>query len=127
MPNYEYHIIVGHVGGSVIMRYTDKGVAVASFSVAVNDRNKKDAPPTWYRVTCWRALAEFVHDHVERGAPVMVTGERLSLSKWESKSGEQRFTLELTARDVVLLPRRGDDQAAPSDSDDYFEEPEMPF
>ena len=109
------------------MRYTDKGVAVASFSVAVNDRYKKDAPATWYRVICWRALAEFVHDHVERGAPVMVAGERLSLSTWESKSGEQRVSLELTARDVVILPRRSDGQTDLADSDDDFGAPEMPF
>lgn len=127
MPNYECHIIVGHVGGSVIMRYTDRGVAVASFSVAVNDRYKKSDPPTWYRVTCWRALAEFVHEHLKRGAPVMVTGERLTLSKWESKSGGERFTLELTARDVVLLPQRSDGQTEPDDSDDDFEALEMPF
>ena len=119
MPNFEHHTIIGHVGGEVTLRYTESGVAVASFSLAVNDRFKKDSPPTWYRVTCWRKLAEFAASYVRMGAPLMVAGERLALSEWTAENGERRTTLELTARDVVLLGRKGEADET-GEGDDEF-------
>lgn len=103
MPNFEHHIIVGHVGGDVTLRYTQSGVAVASFSLAVNDPRRKDAPPTWYRVTCWRQLAEFANEYVTKGAAVLVAGDRLKLSEWTGQDGAPRTTLELNATSVQLL------------------------
>jgi len=123
MPNFEHHTIIGHVGGEVTLRYTsgaESGIPVASFSLAVNDRFKKDAPPTWYRVTCWRQLAEFVNEYVKKGAPLMVAGERLALSEWTAENGDKRTTLELTARDVVLLGRKGEVDAEHGGGDDQF-------
>ena len=79
MPNFEHHLIVGHVGGDVTLRYTQSGVAVASFSLAVNDRRNKDAPPTWYRVTCWRQLAEFANEYVRKGGKAEETVGRKCL------------------------------------------------
>ena len=111
MPNFETHVIVGHVGNVGDLKYTSDGVAVINISVAVNDRRNKDAPPTWYRVTCWRQLAEFANEYVRKGAPLLVSGGRLVQSEWQTDAGEKRTSLELTADAVTLLGSKADAEA----------------
>lgn len=108
---FQETIIVGNVGREVTMKYTPGGDAVADFTVAVNKRfTGKDGElverTTWFRVTCWRKLAETVNQHVYKGMQVLVTGE-VDVSAY-LKDGEARATLELTARDVRFLSRKDD-------------------
>ena len=118
--DFEHHLIVGHVGGDVTLRYTQSGVAVASFSLAVNDRRNKDAPPTWYRVTCWRQLAEFANEYVRKGAPLLVSGGRLVQSEWQTDAGEKRTSLELTADAVTLLGSKADADEGGAEAGERF-------
>lgn len=126
MPNFEHHLIVGHVGGDVTLRYTQSGVAVASFLLAVNDRRNKDAPQTWYRVTCWLQLAEFANEYVRKGAPLLVSGGRLVQSEWQTDAGEKRTSLELTADAVTLLGSKADAEAE-TEGDDSGDSGPFPF
>lgn len=121
MPNFETHVIVGHVGGDPALRYLNDGVAVCNISVAVNDPRQKDAPPTWYRVACWRATAEFVNNYVTKGAAVLVHGDRLRLSEWTGEDGQRRTSLELNAVRVELLDKRDNGASG------IREESDMPF
>ena len=81
MAGYQYTIIIGNVGRDPEMRYTQSGVAVADFSVAVSRRwtdrtsNEQREKTTWFRVSAWRGLAETVNQYVHKGMQVMVTGE----------------------------------------------------
>jgi single-strand DNA-binding protein len=110
---YQYTVIVGNVGRDPELRYTADGTAVCDFSVAVNERwtdrqsDEQRERTTWFRVTCWRQLAEIVHQYVTKGRQVLVTG-RVDASAWIGQDGEARATLELTARDVKFLGRRDD-------------------
>jgi len=85
-------------------------VAVADFSLAVNNPFRKDDPPQWYRVTAWRALAETVNEYVVKGMAVLVEGDDLRLSEWTGDDGTARASLELQARRVVFLSRAGEGQ-----------------
>ncbi len=122
MPNFETHVIVGHVGNVGDLKYTSDGVAVINISVAVNDPRRKDDPPTWFRCSVWRATAEFVAEYVTKGAAVLVAGDRLKLSEWTGQDGAPRTTLELNATSVQLLSSR---DAAPVDAG--RETSDMPF
>ena len=106
MPNFETHVIVGHVGSVSDLKYTRDGVAVINISVAVNDPRRKDDPPTWWRCSIWRATAEFVSEYVKKGAAVLVAGDRVKLSEWTGQNGDARTTLELNATSVQLLGSR---------------------
>lgn len=130
MAGYEYCIFIGNVGRSPEMRFTQAGVAVADFSLAVNrqwtDRNSGERmeETKWIRVTAWRALAETVNTHIHRGMQVMVTGE-VKASAYLDNDGKPRATLEVTARDILFLGRRGD--TAHDDEGEPDEQEEMPF
>jgi single-strand DNA-binding protein len=129
MAGYQYTIIIGNVGRDPEMRYTQSGVAVADFSVAVSRRwtdrtsNEQREKTTWFRVSAWRGLAETVNQYVHKGMQVMVTGE-VDASAYTGQDGSARATLEITARDIQFLGRRGEG----GDEGSYPSEPEdLPF
>jgi single-strand DNA-binding protein len=122
MPNYDLHVIAGHVGNSPELRYTKEGTAVTSVNVAVNNPFKPDAPATWYKCTCWRKTAEFVNEYVQKGTAILVQGKGLAIEEWMGKDGITRHELAMNADSVQLLGRAGErDNTAPDEQQD------MPF
>ena len=111
MSGYQYTVIIGNVGHDPDMRYTPQGVPVCDFSVAVTRKWKQGdeqrEETTWFKVVCWRALAEIASQYVVKGRQVMIAG-RVSVDAYTDKQGEARATLELTAQDLQLLGARGD-------------------
>lgn len=106
---YQQTVIAGNLGRDPELRYTPSGVAVCDFSVATNKRWKdgdgnQQEKVTWFRVTTWRGLAETCNEYLQKGSPVLVSGE-IDASAWASENGEPRVTLELTAREVRFLGR----------------------
>lgn len=100
--------IVGNVGQDPEMRYTPSGQPVTSFSLAVNkswvgaDGQRQDKT-LWFRVTCWRKLAETVSEYVKKGSKVLVVGEIEEARPWTDKDGNSRASLEVTANTVRFL------------------------
>jgi len=111
MPGYQYTVIIGHVGRDPELRYTQSGVAVCDFSVAVTRKWTQNEQPqestTWFRVSAWRGLAETCNQYVHKGMQIMVAG-RIAASAYIGDDGEARASLELTATDVQFLGRRGE-------------------
>ena len=109
---FQKTIIVGNVGREPEMRYTPSGVPVTSFSVAVNRRwtnanGEAQEKVTWYKVTCWRKLAEIAAQYVNKGKLVLIEGE-VEASAFTGRDGEARATLELTANTMKFLGGRND-------------------
>lgn len=107
---YQQITIIGNVGRDPELRFTPQGVAVCDFSVAVNKRvggqnTEARDETTWFRVTCWRQLAETVAKYVKKGRQIMVVGE-VSASSYTDKSGQPAVTLEITAQTVKFLGQR---------------------
>ncbi|NWF69663.1 MAG: single-stranded DNA-binding protein [Chloroflexi bacterium] len=113
MAGYQQMIIVGNVGRDVTLRYTQSGVAVADFSVAVTRRfgsgEQRTEKTLWVRVTCWRNLAEIANQYVKKGTQIMVVGT-VEVSAYLDKAGQPAATLELTADNFQLLGSRGEGQ-----------------
>ena len=101
-------VIVGNLGNDPELRQTQTGISVTSFSVAVNERwndsdGNKQEKTTWYRVTCWRGLAETCAKYLTKGRQVLVEGNMQEPTVWVDKNSENRASLELTARTVQFL------------------------
>lgn len=114
MAGWHQTIIVGNVGrvDDPGLRYTQSGIAVFGFSVAVtekwNDKDKgKQEKTTWYKVTAWRGLAETMAQFIEVGKQVMIVGN-VSADAYMNKNGEAAASLNLTAKDIQLLGSKGD-------------------
>jgi len=134
---FQQTIIVGNLGKDPEMRYTPDGTAVTSFTVAVsrkwtNAQGEHGEKTTWFKVSCWRKLAETTNQYLKKGRQVMVIGE-IEASSWTDQEGKPRASLDLTARDVRFLGTReggsseggGDMSSAPSSAP--RDEEDIPF
>ncbi len=104
---YQQCMIIGNLGRDPEMRYTPDGTPVTDFSVAVTrvwgSGGQKQEKTTWFKVTCWRKLAETTNQYLKKGRQVMVIGE-VDIDVWADKtSGEPRGQLTLVAREVKFL------------------------
>ena len=113
-----YHtiIIVGNVGRDPEMRYTPNGRPVTEFSVAVSHRNRDpqtgewaDDGTDWYRVTVWGDRAERAAEQFRKGNRVFVEG-RFRTREFETRDGQKRTALEITADNVMALERAARDE-----------------
>jgi len=104
--SYQNLTIVGNVGRDAELKYTQGGIAVLKFSVAVNKTVKvgdeKRQTTTWFNVTLWRDRGEALAAYVKAGMQVLVTGE-VQVSPYIDKNGKPNASMELTADDVKLL------------------------
>jgi single-strand DNA-binding protein len=124
--------LIGNVGQEPQMRYTPDGTPVTSLSVATKTSLSKETKPecptgwkesyngrnwevtTWWRVTCWRGLAETVNQYVRKGQQIFVEGEmageaangNLNPRVWTGQDGTARASFEITARTVKFLGSR---------------------
>lgn len=97
--------IIGNLTDEPELRFTTSGHAVASFGLGVSHR-KRDEQGEWtdtrdgfFRVSCWRELAENVAESVHKGARVIVTG-RLRQNSYEDSRGLTRNAVQIEASDV---------------------------
>lgn len=125
MAGFQQTIIIGNVGRDPELRQTQSGVSVCSFTVAVNETwndrqtGEKREKTNWYRVSCWRGLADTANKYVRKGMQIMITGN-VEAQAFMGNDGQPRASLELTARDMQFLGSRGDNFPVPGeDGGDY--------
>ena len=96
--------IMGRITKDIELRRTGAGVAVASFTVAV-DRDFKDSngqkETDFIDCVAWRQTGEFVDRNFSKGKMIVVSG-RLQKRKWEDKNGNKRETAEIVAENVYF-------------------------
>ena len=123
--------MIGNLGNAPEMRYTPSGVAVASFSLAVNKEWTTDAgkqsKTVWFRVTTWRKQAEIVSQYLVKGSKVMVVGEVEEARAFTDRDGNNRASLEVTAQVVKFLSGKGEGNEVHADGGNGEGSHEIPF
>ena len=99
--------LIGHLGAAPEARYTRAGRSAASFSVATNESwvqqdGRQVEHTEWHSVVAWDKLAEFAQQFLYKGQLVSIEGT-LRSRKWESKTGEQRKTVEVVCSNIIPL------------------------
>ena len=98
-------VIMGRLTRDPELRRTGSGVAVASFTLAV-DRdfsNKESGERETDFIDCvaWRSTGEFVSKYFTKGSMAVVSG-RLQIRSWTDKDGNKRRTAEVVADNVYF-------------------------
>ena len=111
--------IIGNLTRKPELRTTSTGVNVCDFTVAVNNRNKKNQQgqpeADFFRVTAWRELGENCSKYLAKGRKVYCEGTIDTSAYIGQQDGQPHAGLEMTADNVEFLSSRGDTQdAAPS-------------
>jgi single-strand DNA-binding protein len=87
------------------LRRTGSGVAVTSFTIAVDrDYNPKDGAEKetdFIDCNAWRGTAEFVSKYFTKGSTIIVSG-RLQIRNWQDKDGNKRRNAEVVADSVYF-------------------------
>ena len=92
--------IMGRLTRDPELRRTGSGVAVASFTVAVDrdfsGRDGGERETAFIDCVAWRNSGEFVSKYFTRGSMIVVSG-RLQIRSWTDKEGNKRRTAEVVA------------------------------
>lgn len=90
--------IMGRLTRDPELRRTGSGIAVASFTVAVDRDFAQDGKKETDFIDCvaWRQAGEFVSKYFRKGSMIVVKG-RLQIRSWNDKDGNKRKTAEVVA------------------------------
>ena len=113
-------VLVGRLTRDPELRRTNNGTAVASFTVAVDNRTKDAAgnrTTSFIPCTVWNQQAENAARFVHKGSLVGVEG-RLNQRSYDSKDGRKVSVIEVICDSVQFLERK-DENASGSMSQDY--------
>ena len=110
-------VIMGRLTRDPELRRTGSGVAVASFTVAVdrdfgkNENGEKETD--FIDCVAWRQTGEFVSKYFTKGRMAVVSG-RLQIRSWNDKDGNKRRTAEIVADNVYFGDSKRDGDTAGS-------------
>ncbi|MFH1744518.1 MAG: single-stranded DNA-binding protein [bacterium] len=102
-------ILIGRLTRDPDVKYTNSGVAVANFSLAVDRRFKNaqgERETDFINLVAWRKTAELCGQYLSKGRQVAVEGS-LQMRKYQTQQGENRTVYEVVADSVQFLGDRG--------------------
>jgi len=98
-------VIMGRLTRDPELRHTPNGIAVASFSLAVDrgfvPKDGGERQTDFIDVVAWRNTAEFVSKYFTKGQMAAVTG-RLQIRDWTDKDGNKRRSAEVIAENIYF-------------------------
>ncbi|MCL2227643.1 MAG: single-stranded DNA-binding protein [Oscillospiraceae bacterium] len=98
-------VIMGRLTRDPELRHTPNGVAVASFSLAVDrgytPKDGGERQTDFIDIVAWRNSAEFVSKYFTKGQMAAVTG-RLQIRDWTDKDGNKRRSAEVVADNIYF-------------------------
>ncbi len=110
MVSFNRVVLAGNLTRDPELRFTQEGVPVCSFSIAVNRIGSKSEAVDYFNVSCWRELGETVANYKKKGDPILVEG-RLQYRTWQAPDGTKRSAVEVVADRVQFLSRAQNPQA----------------
>ncbi len=125
-------ILLGNLGNDPETRYLPSGGAVTSISLATSEswKDKQSGQmqerTEWHKVVFFNRLAEIAGEYLRKGTKVYIEGA-LRTRKWQDQSGQDRWTTEIVASDMMMLDSAGGRQSGgsvDSGSDGYDQMPE---
>ena len=109
--------IMGRLTRDPELRRTGSGVAVASFTVAVDrdfgGRDGGEKETDFIDCVAWRQTGEFVSKYFTKGRMIVVSG-RLQIRSWTDKDGNKRRTAEVVADNVYFGDSKRDNDSGSS-------------
>ena len=98
-------VIMGRLTRDPELRRTGSGVAVTSFTVAVDrdfgNRESGERETDFIDCVAWRQTGEFVSKYFAKGRMAVVSG-RLQIRNWTDKEGNKRRSAEVVADNVYF-------------------------
>ncbi|MBO8165101.1 MAG: single-stranded DNA-binding protein [Brevibacillus sp.] len=116
-------ILIGNLTRDPELRYTPSGVAVTTFTLAVNrpfSNQAGEREADFINVVAWRQLADLCANYLRKGRQAAVEG-RLQTRSYDNKDGRRVYVTEVVAENVQFLGGRASGEG--SGYDPSFGEP----
>ena len=108
-------ILIGRLTRDPEVRYTQSGIAVCTFTLAVDRRYARKAEnngqPTadFIPIVAWRKLAEICGNNLTKGRRISVEGS-MQVRSYEAQDGTKRYVTEVIADEIEFLDSRSSGQ-----------------
>jgi len=102
-------ILIGRLTKDPELRYTPNGVAVTTFTLAVDrpfSNNQGEREADFINIVTWRGLAETCANYLKKGRLTAVEG-RLQIRNYENNEGKKVYVSEVVSDNVRFLESSG--------------------
>jgi len=99
--------LIGRLTADPELRYTNSGVAVTTFTLAVDRERKNQAgerETDFVPIVVWQKAAELCAQYLRKGRLAGVTG-RIQIRKYENREGQKMRVAEVVATNVQFLDK----------------------
>ena len=112
--------LLGRITKDVELRTTQSGVAVASFTLAVNRRFAKEGQQNADFLNCvaWRQQAEFIAKHFGKGKMIAIVGNLQSRS-WDGQDGKKQYATDVVVDEVYFTGEKKEEAQADNSGDPF--------
>ena len=118
-------ILCGRLTADPELKQTTNGVAVVSFSLAVNRRYQtksadgaQSQQTDFINVVAWRQTAEFISRYFHKGSALCLTGS-IQTRTWQDQQGQKRYATEVVADEEMFVDSKNDSNAGGYAPDNY--------
>lgn len=108
-------ILIGNLGREPEMTYTNNGLAVTKFSLAVTRRAKANSAGAretdWFNIVAWDKLAETCSNYLHKGQKIYVEG-RLEQRSYVDKDNIKRTAIDVVINEMEMLTPKNQQPAS---------------
>ncbi|MDR1933175.1 MAG: single-stranded DNA-binding protein [Spirochaetales bacterium] len=109
MADVNYVVLVGRLTRDASLKFTNSGLPICEFSLAINRRVRQGEVWTdeahFFDITLFGKQGEAIAQYMTKGTQIAVEGE-LRLDRWE-QDGQKRSKIKIIGNNVQLLGSRG--------------------
>ena len=127
MANFNFNKVIlgGRLTADPELRQNPSGIAVTSFSIAVNRRYSKNASEQqtdFFNVVAWRQNAEFISRHFRKGSSICIVGTIQNRS-WTDPQGQKRYATDIVVDEAHFVDSKGEGPAMGGYTPDSYQTP----
>ena len=100
-------ILLGYVGKDPVVRYPEKGLAIASFSLATNERHGDIERTEWHNIVMTGKNGEFAEKYIRKGSRMYLEG-KLRTRIWTDRLEIKHNVTEIYVDFFELLGRNSE-------------------
>ena len=118
-------ILCGRLTADPELKQTASGIAVVSFTLAVNRRYQSKSADgaqaqqaDFISVVAWRQTAEFISRYFKKGSALCVTGS-IQTRSWQDQQGQKRYATEVVADEAMFVDSKNEGGSVGGYTDSY--------
>jgi single-strand DNA-binding protein len=121
-------VLCGRLTADPELKQTQNGIAVVSFSLAINRRftrgadGQNNSQADFINCVAWRQTAEFISRYFKKGSSLCVTGS-IQTRTWNDNTGAKRYATDVVVDEAMFVDSRADNASAASYVPDAYGSP----